>query len=108
MLLILIFVTLIFIKNPGEGNMRLKKKVYDMVMRLKRLREEEVIVLREVKQHCQYMASMMEILKELCAKQMDEGPCSFFVNNSNAKYTIHLKLIFISLVIIIIFLGNRC
>ncbi|XP_053699907.1 uncharacterized protein LOC128746703 [Synchiropus splendidus] len=41
-----------------HGDMLKKKKVFDKVMLLNRLKEEEVIVVREVKQHWDYMTNM--------------------------------------------------
>ncbi|XP_034556273.1 uncharacterized protein LOC117824805 isoform X2 [Notolabrus celidotus] len=45
-----------------HGDMAKKKRVHDKVMLLTRLKEEEVIVVREVKQHWEYMRSMIEEL----------------------------------------------
>ena len=70
---------LIFIKIAGEGNMTVKKKIFDKVMLLRRFKEEKVIVLGQIKLHCQYLASMMDIMKDLGGKEMNEGPCSFYM-----------------------------
>ncbi|KAG7499900.1 hypothetical protein JOB18_002397 [Solea senegalensis] len=48
-----------------HGDMEQKKNVFDKVMLLARLKEEEVIVVREVKQHMEYMRSVAGLIKEL-------------------------------------------
>ncbi|XP_041841216.1 uncharacterized protein LOC121639787 [Melanotaenia boesemani] len=55
-----------------HGDMVNKKRLYDKVMLLTRLKEEEVIVVREVKQHWEYLRSVVGILKQLCS-QLSEG-----------------------------------
>ncbi len=45
--------------------MEWKKNVFDKVMLLARLKEEEVIVVREVKQHMEYMRSVAGLIEEL-------------------------------------------
>ena len=49
-----------------------KKKVYDKVMLLSRLKEESVIVVREVKQHLEYMRSTVGVMEEL-SSQLSEA-----------------------------------
>lgn len=49
-----------------------KKKVYDNVMLLTRLKEEEVIVVREVKQHWEYLRNTVGLIEEL-SSQLSEG-----------------------------------
>lgn len=49
-----------------------KKKVFDKVMLLNRLKEEEVIVVREVKQHLEYMRSLAGVLDKL-SSQLSKG-----------------------------------
>ncbi|XP_035006830.1 uncharacterized protein LOC118103835 [Hippoglossus stenolepis] len=51
-----------------HGDMVQKKKVYDKVMLLSRLKEESVIVVREVKQHLEYMRSMVRVMGELSSQ----------------------------------------
>ncbi|KAE8276998.1 hypothetical protein D5F01_LYC22528 [Larimichthys crocea] len=48
-----------------HGDMEQKKKVFDKVMLLARLKEEELIVVREVKQHMEYMRSIAGLIEEL-------------------------------------------
>ncbi|KAM8865050.1 uncharacterized protein ACB058_006427 [Synchiropus picturatus] len=55
-----------------HGDMLKKKKVFDKVMLLNRLKEEEVIVVREVKQHWEYMRNMVGIIEEI-SSQLSEG-----------------------------------
>ena len=49
-----------------------KKSVYDKVMLLTRLKEEEVIVVHEVKQHWEYLRSVVGMIEEL-SSQLSEG-----------------------------------
>ncbi|XP_062414077.1 uncharacterized protein LOC134122785 isoform X1 [Pungitius pungitius] len=49
-----------------------KKKVYDKVMLLDRLKEEAVIVVQEIKQHWEYMRSMARKIEDL-SSQLSEG-----------------------------------
>lgn len=56
----------------GHGDMVKKKRVYDKVMLLTRLKEEEVIVVREVKQHWEYLRSVVGMIEEL-SSQLSEG-----------------------------------
>ncbi|MEY6150785.1 hypothetical protein WJE43_25210 [Salmonella enterica subsp. enterica serovar Corvallis] len=49
-----------------------KKKLYDKVMLLTRLKEEEVIVVQEVKQHWEYWRTVVGTLEEL-SSQLSEG-----------------------------------
>lgn len=49
-----------------------KKRVYDKVMLLSRLKEEEVIVVHEVQQHWEYLKSVVGMIKEL-SSQLSEG-----------------------------------
>ncbi|XP_053710380.1 uncharacterized protein LOC128763070 [Synchiropus splendidus] len=51
-----------------HGDMLKKKKVFDKVMLLKRLKEEEVIVVREVKQHWEYMRNMAGNIEEISSQ----------------------------------------
>ena len=48
-----------------------KKKVFDKVMLINRLKEEELIVVQEIKQHCEYIGRQMETIKELSARQCE-------------------------------------
>ncbi|TKS90332.1 hypothetical protein D9C73_024464 [Collichthys lucidus] len=48
-----------------HGDMERKKNVFDKVMLLARLKEEELIVVREVKQHMEYMRSIAGLIEEL-------------------------------------------
>ncbi|MED6254052.1 hypothetical protein ATANTOWER_013725 [Ataeniobius toweri] len=50
----------------------MKKKLYDKVMLLTRLKEEEVVVVREVKKHWEYLRSVVGTLEEL-SSQLSEG-----------------------------------
>lgn len=49
-----------------------KKNVFDKVMLLARLKEEEVIVVREVKQHMEYMRSVAGLIEELTSKLTED------------------------------------
>ncbi|KAM4530957.1 uncharacterized protein PAE49_023263 isoform 3-T4 [Odontesthes bonariensis] len=55
-----------------HGDMCQKKKVFDKVMLLNRLEEEAVIVVREIKQHWEYMRSMAGTIETL-SSQLSEG-----------------------------------
>ncbi|XP_053714118.1 uncharacterized protein LOC128770083 [Synchiropus splendidus] len=55
-----------------HGDMFKKKKVFDKVMLLNHLKEEEVIVVREVKQHWEYMRNMAGNIEEI-SSQLSEG-----------------------------------
>ncbi|KAM8822281.1 uncharacterized protein ACB058_021519 [Synchiropus picturatus] len=55
-----------------HGDMLKKKKVFDKVMLLNRLKEEEVIVVREVEQHWEYMRNMAGNIEEI-SSQLSEG-----------------------------------
>ncbi|XP_058494830.1 uncharacterized protein LOC131465891 [Solea solea] len=61
-----------------HGDMERKKNVFDKVMLLARLKEEEVIVVREVKQHMEYMRSVARLIKELTFQLTEDtnGKCS--------------------------------
>lgn len=45
-----------------------KKQLFDKVMLLTRLKEEEVIVVREVKQHWEYLRSAAGMMQELTSQ----------------------------------------
>ncbi|KAI4800032.1 hypothetical protein KUCAC02_016569 [Chaenocephalus aceratus] len=55
-----------------HGDMIQKKKVYDKVMLLTRLKEEAVILVHEVKQHWEYMRSVAGKIDHL-SSQLSEG-----------------------------------
>ncbi|XP_033948171.1 uncharacterized protein [Pseudochaenichthys georgianus] len=55
-----------------HGDMGQKKKVYDKVMLLTRLKEEAVILVHEVKQHWEYMRSVAGKIDHL-SSQLSEG-----------------------------------
>ncbi|KAK1904108.1 Glycerol metabolism operon regulatory protein [Dissostichus eleginoides] len=55
-----------------HGDMVQKKKVYDKVMLLTRLKEEAVILVHEVKQHSEYMRSVAGKIDHL-SSQLSEG-----------------------------------
>ncbi|KAI4824359.1 hypothetical protein KUCAC02_012877 [Chaenocephalus aceratus] len=55
-----------------HGDMVQKKKVYDKVMLLTRLKEEAVILVHEVKQHWEYMRSVAGKIDHL-SSQLSEG-----------------------------------
>ncbi|MEQ2160158.1 hypothetical protein GOODEAATRI_030609 [Goodea atripinnis] len=55
-----------------HGDMMKKKKLYDKVKLLTRLKEEEVIVVREVKQYWEYWRTVVGTLEEL-SSQLSEG-----------------------------------
>lgn len=56
-----------------------KKTVFDKVMLLARLKEEEVIVVHKVKQHMQYMRSVAELIEELNSQLNEDtnGKCKY-------------------------------
>ena len=56
----------------GHGDMVQKKKVYDKVMLLTRLKEEAVILVHEVKQLWEYMRSVAGKIDHL-SSQLSEG-----------------------------------
>lgn len=49
-----------------------KKDVYDKVMLVTRLKEEQIILVREVKQHCEYLKRMAQLIQELI-QELSEG-----------------------------------
>jgi len=57
--------------------MEQKKNVLDKVMLVARLKEEEVIVVREVKQHMEYMRSVAGLIEELTFQLTEDtdGKC---------------------------------
>ncbi|KAF6715261.1 hypothetical protein FQA47_005410 [Oryzias melastigma] len=55
-------------KYIGYGDMIAKKRLFDKVMLLTRLKEEEVIVVREVKQHWEYLKNATGMLEELSSQ----------------------------------------
>ncbi|XP_029916449.1 uncharacterized protein LOC115365531 [Myripristis murdjan] len=55
-----------------HGDMAKKKRVYDKVMLLTRLKEEEGIVVREVKQHWEYLRSVVGMMEDL-SSQLSQG-----------------------------------
>ncbi|XP_023816114.1 uncharacterized protein LOC111948256 isoform X1 [Oryzias latipes] len=55
-----------------HGDMVKKKQLFDKVMLLTRLKEEKVIVVREVKQHWEYLRNAVGMLEEL-SSQISEG-----------------------------------
>ncbi|KAI4815505.1 hypothetical protein KUCAC02_005647 [Chaenocephalus aceratus] len=59
-------------RKSGHGDMVQKKKVYDKVMLLTRLKEEAVILVHEVKQHWEYMRSVAGKIDHL-SSQLSEG-----------------------------------
>lgn len=61
-----------------HGDMERKKKVFDKVMLLARLKEEVVIVVREVKQHMEYMRSVAGLIEEFTFQLTEDtnGTCS--------------------------------
>ncbi|MED6278377.1 hypothetical protein CHARACLAT_023240 [Characodon lateralis] len=56
-----------------HGDMMKKKKLYDKVMLLTSLKEEEVIVVREVKQHWEYLRTVVGTLEELSEGITQQG-----------------------------------
>ncbi|KAK7128352.1 hypothetical protein R3I94_016807 [Phoxinus phoxinus] len=61
-----------------HGDMERKKNVFDKVMLLARLKEEEVIVVREVKQHMEYMRSVAGLIEAFTFQLTEDtnGKCS--------------------------------
>ncbi|KAF4116508.1 hypothetical protein G5714_003997 [Onychostoma macrolepis] len=61
-----------------HGDMERKKNVFDKVMLLARLKEEEFIVVREVKQHMEYMRSVAGLIEEFTFQLTGDtnGKCS--------------------------------
>lgn len=61
-----------------HGDMERKKNVFDKVMLLARLKEEEVIVVCEVKQHMEYMRSVAGLIEEFTFQLTEDtnGKCS--------------------------------
>ncbi|XP_058625548.1 uncharacterized protein LOC131536554 [Onychostoma macrolepis] len=61
-----------------HGDMERKKKFFDKVMLLARLKEEEFIVVREVKQHMEYMRSVAGLIEEFTFQLTGDtnGKCS--------------------------------
>lgn len=59
--------------------MERKKNVFDKVMLLARLTEEEVIVVREVKQHMEYLRSVAGIIEEFTFQLTEDtsGKCKY-------------------------------
>ncbi len=57
--------------------MERKKKFFDKVMLLARLKEKEVIVVREVKQHMEYMRSVAGLIEEFTFRLTEDtnGKC---------------------------------
>ena len=57
--------------------MEQKKNGFDKVMLLSRLKEEEVIVVHEVKQHMEYMRSVAGLIEELTFQLTEDtdGKC---------------------------------
>ncbi|ROJ66255.1 hypothetical protein DPX16_16518 [Anabarilius grahami] len=62
----------------GNGDMERKKNFFDKVMLLARLKEEEFIVVREVKQHMEYMKSVAGQIEEFTFQLTEDtnGKCS--------------------------------
>lgn len=60
----------------GHGDMAKKKSVFDKVMMLNRLKEEEVIVVQEVKQHMEHLRNVAGLIQELITQPTE---------NTNAK-----------------------
>ncbi|CAM4587224.1 unnamed protein product [Leuciscus chuanchicus] len=61
-----------------HGDMERKKNVFDKVMMLTRLKEEEVIVVREVKQHMEYMSNVAGLIEDFTFQLTEDtdGKCS--------------------------------
>ncbi|KAK0149828.1 hypothetical protein N1851_009421 [Merluccius polli] len=64
--------------NVSHGDMEREKNVFDKVMLLARVKEEKVIVVREVKQHMEYMRSVAGLIEEFTFQLTEDtnGKCS--------------------------------